>query len=321
MTEYQFITYSADNMIEDIRAFDSAQKLYKYVRKFPLVGNAVRAELWVMEGRDLQKKFILDWDVPKRCRIPRWCVGKVDLLKFLESMDSEPKSPEPEKPASNPHPDKQAQCDEPGCTCFVAPIPPSVKNRWQSVGQNPITYCRRHGGTGRVFKELKSAERELRKLERQDQKSAAALNPNPRALFDASGRIKKNQGLNRVKNQAREAWIRKMEKRGWNMKDRVLLKDWTLTMHPADAHDRYLAPECRRTCLGGKTQNHPDPNVNSTTENLCTSPIKRVEGRLVETTSGTVYELDGHPNKFFMDEVLKKHAAKYNYREPLYFMD
>jgi hypothetical protein len=79
------------------------------------------------------------------------------------------------------------------------------------------------------------------------------------------------------------------------------------------ASDPWLAPELRRNVLTGKVYGRagfPDGSQ------IQTSVIKEVKGRLVTTSSGTVYKLVGPAHKKFR-EFLKEKGLSYNGKAPL----
>lgn len=71
------------------------------------------------------------------------------------------------------------------------------------------------------------------------------------------------------------------------------IEDWSVKVKD----DGYTPPEQQRLCLHGKIQDHPRFPP---TKNVLTSPISSVDGRVVTTSSGSVYEL-GTPNAEYMD--------------------
>ena len=63
----------------------------------------------------------------------------------------------------------------------------------------------------------------------------------------------------------------------------MLIENWSLVMT-----NPYQAPECQSPSLAGEVHGHPKrPNGQAIT----TSPIKKIKGNLVETASGSFYEL------------------------------
>jgi hypothetical protein len=102
------------------------------------------------------------------------------------------------------------------------------------------------------------------------------------------------------------------------MRKTTKLLHWTPTSNPF-LDDRFVAPECKQICIGGEIADDDHPEFHKGAQ-IISSPIVSVVGRLVETQSGSFYELIGEPDSFFKDEVLPKHNEKYNEEEPISFL-
>ncbi len=74
----------------------------------------------------------------------------------------------------------------------------------------------------------------------------------------------------------------------------IHLSNWALEFARGDAYD---APEIRGLCLVGEVAGHPRRPDGTRVK---TSPIVAVEGRVVRTRSGSVYELNGDPHPAYL---------------------
>jgi hypothetical protein len=74
----------------------------------------------------------------------------------------------------------------------------------------------------------------------------------------------------------------------------IKLENWSLGNAP---DDMYYAPEVRKVRLSGDVYNHPRFEDG---KKVTTSSVKEVNGKVITTSSGSVYEL-GEPEKEYLD--------------------
>jgi len=87
------------------------------------------------------------------------------------------------------------------------------------------------------------------------------------------------------------------------------ITNWCITANP------WVAPEAR-----GNPMVMGEANVSGLTDGqvkpICTSAIRKVNGRIIMTKSGSIYSLVGEPNERFM-EFLADKGLEYNSARPL----
>jgi len=88
----------------------------------------------------------------------------------------------------------------------------------------------------------------------------------------------------------------------------VKLEDWSVTAIGGP----YTAPELWREALYGKVYGHPKFNNG---DKVRTSPIKKVDGRMITTASGTVYKI-GKISPIYR-KWLRKNRPNWNWRKPI----
>lgn len=92
----------------------------------------------------------------------------------------------------------------------------------------------------------------------------------------------------------------------------IYLKEWSVGN---TVESPFAAPELGCYVLQGFAYGHPNfPDGVSVT----TSEIKEVHGKLVTTSSGSVYFLDGWPCAGYL-QFLRENKIKFNENEPLKF--
>ena len=89
----------------------------------------------------------------------------------------------------------------------------------------------------------------------------------------------------------------------------VVLQDWEVRMRSTDP---YCPPECNYNCLSGFPHGHPTKDQQ---RKVITSGLAKVEGRMVTTKSGTVYQL-GRINPKYR-AWLKEKGIAYNPAQPI----
>ena len=80
----------------------------------------------------------------------------------------------------------------------------------------------------------------------------------------------------------------------------------------ATSHSQYRAPETIGLCLAGEVSGHPRFDDG---EAVRTSRVVSIEGRVVSTVSGSVYQL-GTIDPLFR-KYLKIHRPSWNWRKPI----
>ncbi len=89
----------------------------------------------------------------------------------------------------------------------------------------------------------------------------------------------------------------------------VRMTDWSVV----HGDDPYLAPEVAVRHLMGKAEGHPfKPNGKL----VRSSPIAKINGRIITTESGRIYELVGPPEAGHMAHI-KEIGAAYDDAEPV----
>lgn len=91
----------------------------------------------------------------------------------------------------------------------------------------------------------------------------------------------------------------------------IKLNNWSIVSY----HDPYLAPELVTKHLRGCGVNHPKFG----NQEIRTSPIKTVKGRLVITQSGTQYLLGNIDPEY--RKWIEKHYMNWNWRNPIKSME
>lgn len=91
--------------------------------------------------------------------------------------------------------------------------------------------------------------------------------------------------------------------------DKTRLENWSVQ------GDRYQAPECAQPCLVGKVYNHPKSDRHPDGKKIRTSFIKKIEGKVITTYSGTVYCL-GKPDSKYL-QWIKNNNIKFDPENPI----
>lgn len=91
---------------------------------------------------------------------------------------------------------------------------------------------------------------------------------------------------------------------------RIELRSWSIGDHPRNP---YLAPELRGRRLSGRVTGHPRKPDGKL---VVTSAIRKVNGRMVETASGSVYELVGEPEQSYLDWLASR-GLSYDPEQPI----
>lgn len=90
----------------------------------------------------------------------------------------------------------------------------------------------------------------------------------------------------------------------------VKITNWSCGQEPIE--DTFLAPEQARLVLIGEVVGHPRKPDGLVVR---TSPVVKVDGRIVTTNSGTVYEL-GDINPDYLDWLCES-GRQYDYDNPI----
>jgi len=90
------------------------------------------------------------------------------------------------------------------------------------------------------------------------------------------------------------------------------LKEWSV-LFTNRMEDPYKPPEIYTRCISGKV--YGNPNFNDGDE-VVTSKIHKVQGRIVITHSGSVYELVGDPSDDYL-EFMKEIGVPYDEDNPI----
>ena len=88
------------------------------------------------------------------------------------------------------------------------------------------------------------------------------------------------------------------------------IENWSMINDPVN--DMYTAPECRSYIICGNVYNHKSYEDGKF---IRTSAIVNVNGRIVETYSGSIYEL-GKPDEDYL-KFLKEINYEYNEENPI----
>ncbi len=93
----------------------------------------------------------------------------------------------------------------------------------------------------------------------------------------------------------------------------IKIENWNVV--EAKEYDPYVAPEMRKRRLRGDAIDHPKRPMKPIWD-CVTSYIIKIEGRLIYTYSGSVYELVGNPSSDYLI-WMKANGYKYNPENPI----